>query len=160
MFRKLAIIAALVASVGLVAFAGFDQYTSKNYTTLIKPTTIGVTYFADGATTQTVAIVSNSNANVVNCSGLVGRGALVMNMNPGNGGNAGVISVMFETCATTNGTYVTLTNADGVSSWAVTTTAAVVVAPIVPNSQSKFWRCKATATAVTNGSFSAILVTE
>lgn len=160
MFRKIIALAAVVAVVGIVANAGFDQYFGKTYTTLLKPTAIGTSWNAGSTTTNTAGVVTNSTYTGVDCVGLVGRGALVISCNPGNGAAGGVISVAFSTCDTTNGTYATVTNASGSAAWAVTTTAAYVVAPIVPNAQSRYWRVTATATSVTNGNVGAILVTE
>jgi hypothetical protein len=163
MYRKFAIAFAAIAAVVGLAYAGFDQYTSKNYTTLLAPTPIGVTSIGSGTNytdTITATVTNSVQPLCVDCVGLPGKGALVMSLNPGNGAAGGVVRISFSTSATTNGTYVTVTNANGVASWAVTTTAANVVAPIVPNAQSRYWRATATATAVTNGSVDAIIVTE
>jgi hypothetical protein len=159
--KKFSLIAAVMA-VAVMAYAGFDMYSSKNYTTLLAPVNIGSSM--QGATNvaviTTTASVANSAVTGVDCVGLPGRGALVMSLNPGNGGAGGIVSISFSTCATTNGTYITVTNAAGVSSWSVTTTPATVVAPVTPGSFSRYWRATATATTVTNGSVSATLVTE
>ncbi|MFZ4394641.1 MAG: hypothetical protein ACOYOU_03330 [Kiritimatiellia bacterium] len=156
--KKIISFAVALAAIG-TAYAGLDMYTSKNYTTLLAPSSIGITM--SGATTNasitTNGTVASSATTGVDCIGIQGRGALVISLNP-NGG--GVLSVSFATCATTNGSYVTVTNAAGASSWGATNTAAYIVAPIKPNAQSRFWRTTATATAVTNGSVGSVLVSE
>jgi hypothetical protein len=154
------ILAAVYAAAGLV-FAGLDMYTGKTYTTLMAPTLVGS--YMTGPTTTAVVVtypaVTSAAPSGVDCVGLPGRGALVMSLNPGSVAG-GVVSMSFLTCATTNGTYITVTNADGNAAWAATTTAAYVVAPIVPNSKSRYWRVVVTATGATNATAGAVLVTE
>ncbi|MEN6537752.1 MAG: hypothetical protein ABFD89_29140 [Bryobacteraceae bacterium] len=147
MFRKIAI-AAGVAVVGtLVAFAGFDQYTSKNYTTLLQPTAVNA------------ATVTNSSTTGIEIAGLIGNGCLVFGYNatPVEGS---ILSFSVSTCATTNGTYTTWTNSDGVAAWAFTNAAGFATMKFRPNSVSRYMRVTVTPTAVTNGSASCVLVTE
>mgnify|MGYP001616408212 CR=1 FL=1 len=169
--KKITLIAALVVAVAGVALAGFDQYTGKNYTTLLASESLGVTQTGastnavsiDGSNTNafslttTIAAVTNSTITGVDCSGLVGRGAVVFTLDPGAGG---VLSVSLSSCATTNGTYTTITNDQGQSSWSVTNTGAFKVIPVRPNSFSRYWRTTVTQTGCTNASAGAVLVTE
>jgi hypothetical protein len=174
MKKLIGIVAALVIAAGL-SHAGLDMYTGKTYTTLLKPTSVGVQMTGavtnmvtlDGSQTNAMLVTSgshnsgatNSAVTGVDCVGIQGVGALVVSLNPGANA-AGVVSVSFKTCATTNGTYVTVTNAQGASAWAATGTAAYVVAPVVPNAQSRYWRTIVTATGCTNATAGAVLVTE
>jgi hypothetical protein len=173
MFMKFSILAAIAAIVAIAfpAFAGFDQYTGKRYTTLMAPTPLGVTQTGattnmvtlDGAVTnaqnvvQTIGAITNSVTTGVDCVGLVGRGAVVFTLAPGVGG---ILSATISTCATTNGTYVTVTNDQGQATWSVTNTAAYRVVPVRPNAFNRYWRVNVTATGVTNGVAGAVLVTE
>lgn len=173
MNRIVLILSAIVAMSAMTCFAGFDQYTGKNYTTLLAPTPLGVTQ--TGATTNmveiggavtnvmnvvaSVPVVSNSFGNVVSFAGKVGRGAIVFSLDPGVAG--GVLTATLWTSATTNGTYALYTNDQGESSWAVTNTEAFKVIPVRPNNASKYWRAQIVAsTGCTNASASAVLVTE
>jgi hypothetical protein len=174
MKKLIGIVAAMLAVTGL-AHAGFDMYTGKTYTTLLKPTLVGVQMTGaltnmvtlDGGTTNAMLVTSgshnsgatNSTATGVDCVGIPGVGALAISLNPGVGAD-GVVSVSFKTCATTNGTYVTVTNAQCDSAWAATGTAAYVVAPVVPNAFGRYWRTIVTASGCTNASAGAVLVSE
>lgn len=161
MFKKHLIAAILVIAAALGAYAGFDQYTGKTFTTLLSPVVLG-TYLGTESTTATVysatikTTATNSNYTGVDCVGLVGRGAVVIGLNT----STGVVSVSFATCATTNGTYVTMTNDQGESSWAVTNGSAHKVIPVRPNAFSRYWRTTATATGNTNATADAVLITE
>ena len=158
MFKKYAGIAATAAVVSLVTvWAGFDMYTSKNYTTLMKPTTVGVTQTAIAGVLETNNSVASSSVDGVDCIGLIGRGAVVLSLNPGV---SGTLSAVLSASTTTNGTYITVTNDQGEAAWAVTNTAAFKVIPMRPNAFSRYWRTTITATGCTNGSAGAILVTE
>lgn len=150
MFRKIAFAAGLAAVAGLAAFAGLDMYEGKNYTTLLQPTAI-----ADGS----VGAVTNSSTTGVEIAGLPGSGCLVFGYNATPAAGS-ILSFSISTCATTNGTYVTWTNASGVSAWAYTNSAGFAKIKFVPNSVSRYLRVTVTPTAVTNGSASAILATE
>jgi len=137
----------VVAVFGLAAYAGFDQYTSKNYTTLLQPSAV------DAAT------VTNSSTTGVDISGLIGNGALVFGYNA-TPTTTSIVSFAISTCATTNGTYTTWTNGDGVAAWAFTNAAGFSTVKFRPNSVSKYLRVTVTPTLVTNGSASCVLVTE
>jgi hypothetical protein len=175
MKRKLiGIVAALAIATGL-SHAGMDMYTGKTYKTLLKPTTVGVTMTGaltnmvtlDGAETNAMKVTTGSASGVVtssvptgiDCVGLQGVGALALSLNPGISAG-GIVSVSVSTCATTNGTYVTLTNAQGSSAWAATGTAAYVIAPVVPNAFGRYWRVTTTYSGATNATVGAVLITE
>ena len=143
-----------ILAMGLVgiAHAGFDTY-GLNYTTLLTPTAIGT-----NATAAEVLVVTNSatgaNGAAVDLSGLIGKGALVLSA----GGN-GTVSFALQQCATTNGTFTTVTNA-GATSYTVTNGATPRVIAITPNALSRYVRTVVTAatTVVTNGNISAMIV--
>jgi hypothetical protein len=158
-FLSLLAIVALVAPFGSVALAGFDQYTGKNYTTLLAPTGIGRSMTGDtnGAIAVTKITITNLTSTGIDCAGLVGRGAIVFGVDSGGG----IVTARVYTCATTNGTYGIATNDAGESVWGVTNTSAFKVIPIRPNAFSRYWRVTMTSDSnVTNGSVSAVLVTE
>ena len=165
MFKKVAAAAVIVVAIVAAVFAGFDQYTSKTYTTLLAPTTLGMK-ISTASTTNTIyvgaetASASNSSYTGVDCAGLVGRGAVVLSLNPGGG--SGVLTATLLTCATTNGAYATYTNDAGQSAWGATGTSAYVVIPVRPNAGSRYWRVFVTnATGLsTNASCGALMVTE
>lgn len=144
--KKIGLILAVVC-VAVAAFAGFDQYTSKNYTTLLAPQAVNA------------SVVSNSATAGVDIAGLVGGGAVVLGYKCNNDAGA-ILSFQIGTCATTNGAYVTYTNMAGASVWAFTNAAGFAVIPFRPNRANRYLRVYATPTVVTNGSASAVLVTE
>lgn len=139
-------IVALVALAG-VALAGFDQYNSKNYLTALAPTPV-----ANSASVVT-------NASPLDIAGLPGNGSLVFQYSCANDA-AAVLSFSIKTSATTNGTYTTWTNADGVSSWTYTNSSGNARILFRPNTVSRYLRVFVTPTAVTNGVAGALLVTE
>lgn len=149
MKSKLILIAALVAVGGLVAFAGFDQYNSKNYTTALKPT-----YVADDS-----VAVTNSVTTGVDIAGLPGIGCMVFSYKCDNVAGA-ILKFQIATCATTNGSYSVFTNSDGASSWSYTNAAGYGKVLFKPNTASRYLRVYVTPTLVTNGCVGAVLVTE
>ena len=150
MIKKVMIITAVLAVIASIsAFAGFDMYTSKNYITVLAPTRI-----ADSS-----AAITNLPSNVKTVAGLVGKGALVFSYSCENTA-AATLSFAISSSATTNGTFVTYTNSDGVASWTYTNASGVAVIPFRPNSVSACLRVTVTPTLVTNGVCGAILVTE
>lgn len=148
MKKKIALALSAVLFVSSLAFAGFDQYTSKNYTTLLSPNVITASNGAFSNAVDGVAV-----------AGLVGKGCVVIQYVATNMATSS-LSFSFSSSATTNGTYTTYTNADGVSSWAYTNAAGVATIKFNPNAVSKYLRTTVTPTAVTNGACSVILVTE
>lgn len=149
MKTKILMIAACLAVVGMSAFAGFDQYNSKNYTSLLTPH-----YLADST-----AVVSNSVNSGVDIMGLPGNGCIVFEYKCDNAAGA-IIAFQIATCATTNGTYTVYTNSAGVSSWSYTNSAGHGKVLFKPNTASRYLRVYATPTLVTNGVAGAVLVTE
>lgn len=136
-------IAALVTCAGL-AFAGFDEYVAKNYTTCIAPTAVNA------------SAVTNTPVDI---SGLPGNGSLVLAYSCANAANA-VLSFSLATSATTNGTFTTWTNASGMSAFAYTNASGFARLLFRPNAVSRYLRVTVTPTAVTNGMAGAVLVTE
>ena len=145
--KKIIIAVAAVFAVGLVAFAGFDQYVSKNYTTILAPQAVNAN------------AVSNSVNSGVDISGLVGGGAIVFGYKCDMAAGS-IIQFTLGTCASTNGTYTTYTNMTGASAWSYTNNAGFATVPFRPNRANRYLRVYATPTLVTNGSASAVLVTE
>lgn len=151
MIRKTLVSAALVVAIVASAFAGFDMYNSKNYTTCLTPTLI-----ADNS-----AAITNSTTTGADLIGLPGVGCLILSYQCNAGGPAGVLSFKVQTCATTNGTYITWTNAAGQSAWAFTNSSGFAKVQFVPNTVSRYLRTVVTPSgAVTNANAGAILVTE
>lgn len=149
MKSKLILIAALVSVVGMVAFAGFDQFNSKNYTTGLKPT-----FVADDSVALT-----NSVTTGVDIAGLPGNGCMVFSYKCDNITGA-ILKFQIATCATTNGSYAIYTNSDGVASWSYTNSAGYGKVLFKPNTASRYLRIYVTPTLVTNGCAGAVLVTE
>ena len=142
------------------AFAGLDTY-GLTYTALIKPAPIGVILDGVYATNSTeVLIVTNAStghaSTGVDISGLPGKGAILFRS---SGIGSGTVSFVLTQCATTNGTYTTITN-NSVASYTVTNGAAAQVVPFTPNAWSQYIRTTATVSTgtVTNGGVSATLV--
>ena len=147
---KIAMLAsAVLAVLSVSAFAGFDMYTSKNYTTILAPQPVA---------NSSVAI-TNLPGNVKTVAGLVGKGALVFTYSCANTA-AATLSFSVSSSATTNGTFTTYTNDSGVSSWIFTNSSGVAVIPFRPGSVSACLRADVTPTVVTNGVCGVILVTE
>jgi hypothetical protein len=147
--KRIAMFSAIVALFASVALAGFDQYNSKNYTTCLNPK----------AVTTSAAVITNSTSTGVDIAGLPGNGCMVFAYQCNNQADA-VLSFSLSSSATTNGTYATYTNADGVSAWAYTNAAGFGKILFRPNSVSRYLRVTVTPTAVTNGVAGAVLVTE
>lgn len=148
MFKKIIASTVIMAALVAAAVAGFDQYTSKNYTQLMTPRVIA----------SSASAFSNA-LDGVDISGLVGNGAVVISYCATNLATS-VLSVSFSSSATTNGTYTTYTNADGQAAWVYTNAASAAVFKFKPNTVSKYFRTTVTPTAVTNGTISVMLVTE
>ena len=157
--KKVFVLAAVLAVIGSAAFAGLDMFTSKNYTTIVKPQSIGVT------SAGTVAIVSNTP---VAMGGFPGNGALVLSVNCGD---VALGSIVATVCVTTNiGTVTAWTNSAVLTStaqlgsttntWTFTGLQTNAVTIFRPNSEIGRTEIRFSATSVTNGSVSAILVTE
>jgi hypothetical protein len=158
--KKILISAAVFAAVCISAIAGLDAYGLK-YTTLIAPSPIGVILDGVYATNSTeVLIVTNAStghaSTGVDISGLPGKGAILLRS---SGIGSGTVSFVLTQCATTNGTYTTITN-DSVAAYTVTNGASAQVIPFTPNAWSRYLRTKATVSTgtVTNGGVSATLV--
>lgn len=149
MKSKLILIAGLVAVVGAVALAGFDQYNSKNYKTCLSPT-----FLADDSTA-----ITNSITTGVDIMGLPGNGCMVFSYQCNNTA-ASILKFRIATCATTNGSYVVYTNSDGAASWSYTNAAGFGKVLFRPNCASRFLRVYVTPTLVTNGVAGAVLATE
>lgn len=147
--NKFAAVAALLFCVVLAAFAGFDQYNSKNYTTCLVPQ-----YIADDS-----LIISNSAVTGVDIVGLPGNGCMVFGYRCTNAATA-ILKFEILSCATTNGSYAVVTNSAGQSSWSYTNAAGFGKVLFKPNAASRYLRIRVTPTEVTNGSASAVLVTE
>lgn len=143
--KKLLVIVGLVAACVLSARAGFDQYNSKNYTTILAPSLVNA------------SVVTNATA--VDISGLPGIGAIVFAYKCDNV-SAASLSFGLETASTSNGTYTVYTNSDGVSAWAYTNGTAYGKVLFKPGSVSKFIRARVTPTSCTNAVAGVILVTE
>ena len=157
------ILAALVAMVS-VSLAGLDMYTGKRYTTVVAPQAIGVT-MKPGAT-NTVAAITNTPVSLVSFPGI---GAMVLSVNAGGADSAaGTITATY--CYTTNtGTASAWTNGAIIASASQATTniytwtAGAQTNQIVrfsPNSVEGRLAIVFSATGVTNGSVSAVVVTE
>lgn len=142
---KKVLFAILAVAVCAVALAGFDQYTGKTFTLLLKDTAV-----------VDATPVTNSTVTGVDVSRLPGIGAVVISCNAGTG----IVTVALSTCATSNGTYTAVTAADSTTSWAFTNTASYRVFPLKPGDQSKYIRTTATPVTGTTGSVSVILITE
>jgi hypothetical protein len=131
------------------ACAGFDTYTGKTFTTILNPV-------VQAASTSNIT----SAVTGVDIARLPGEGAIqfayCVNNHP-----AATVSFSVATCATTNGIYVTYTNASGVSAWVYTNATGYATIPFNPNSVLQYIRVTATPNAsVTNGIAGAMLITE
>ncbi|MFA6063963.1 MAG: hypothetical protein WC736_15350 [Gallionella sp.] len=147
--KVIAVAAVLTVAACLSVFAGFDMYTSKNYTTILAPQRV-----ADSS-----VAITNLPGNVKTVAGLVGKGAMLFTYSCENTA-AATLAFSISSSATTNGSFMTYTNASGVSSWIYTNASGVAVIPFTPNSVGRCLRVTVTPTVVTNGVCGALLVTE
>lgn len=142
--KKILIIAGLVVA-AVTARAGFDLYNSKNYKTILTPNLVNA------------SVVTNAAA--VDISGLPGIGSIVFAYKCDNV-SAASLAFSLETASTTNGTYTTFTNADGVSTWAYTNASGYGRILFKPGAVSRYVRARVTPTSCTNAVAGVILVTE
>ena len=167
--KKMIAIAAVLLAVSVVAFAGLDMYTGKHYTTILAPTSLGVSYVAAGGTNlaviSTAATLTNTAVSLVSYPG---QGALVLGVNCGDG-SQGVITALIRVC-TNVGTVASWTNSDPATStaqngwstntWTFTGVKTNYVTAFRPNAEAGRVQVYWTATGVTNGNVSAMIVTE
>jgi hypothetical protein len=145
---KKILIGIAAALFAVAAFAGFDQYASKNYKTLWAPQVIAGS-----------AVTTNSLITGTDIAGLVGEGSVVFAYSVTNVAGA-TLQFQLQSCATTNGTYVTVTNGSGESSWTVTNSSGFARIKVRPNAQNRYLRVVVTPSLATNPVVGAILVTE
>ena len=145
----------LLFAVGVaVAAQAASTYDNVAYVNIVSNAAIGVNSSGTSATV--------SNATGVAVYQYPGTAALVLSANCGDSGN-GVIAASVWTAANagtagayTNGTWSTSSNS--ITSYTWTNTSTRVIIPWTPNHELGYVQVRFTATSVTNGNVSALLV--